>query len=124
MKVFPPAYADPAQNRRFGAGGSRRGGSSSSTTVSSGDVLAGAATPEGAQAANPGQIYIQTTTQRLWAKITGTGNTGWEAQPKTFIGTGDPNGAQTGRAGDQFYSTDLMQRYIKATGNETNTGWE
>ena len=123
MRTYPPLSADPAQNRRFGATGPRRGGSSTST-VSSGDVLAGASSPEGAQAANPGQIYVQTATQRLWAKITGTGDTGWEAQPKTFIGTGDPNGAQTGRVGDQFYATDTLTRYIKATGNETNTGWE
>ena len=114
--------ADPGRNRRFGAGGTRRGGSSSSSGAS-GTAMAGIGSPEGSTTADPGQIYIQTDTSRIWMKITGTGNVGWEANTKSTVGTGDPNGAVTGRPGDEFYSADLLQRYVKGSGVETNTGW-
>lgn len=73
---------------------------------------------------DPGFTYVQTSNQRLWIKVTGTGDTGWEAQTKHTVGTGSPEGAVVGSPGDTFFATDLLTRYVKATGTETNTGWQ
>lgn len=123
MRVIPPMSADPGRNRRFGAGATRRAGASSTSGGASGTAMAGVGSPEGSTTADPGQIYIQTDTSRIWKKITGTGNTGWEPDLKSTVDAGDPNGAVVGRPGDLFYSTDLLQRYVKGSGVETNTGW-
>lgn len=37
----------------------------------------GAGSPEGSVTAEPGVVYWDTAGQALWAKNTGTGNTGW-----------------------------------------------
>lgn len=37
----------------------------------------GAGSPEGVVTAEPGVVYWDTAGQALWAKNTGTGNTGW-----------------------------------------------
>lgn len=39
--------------------------------------LSGAGSPEGVETARPGATYVDTSTGDLWAKQTGTGNTGW-----------------------------------------------
>lgn len=38
---------------------------------------AGTVDPEGVVKAPPGSIYLNTATETLWAKKTGTGKTGW-----------------------------------------------
>lgn len=48
----------------------------------------GSGTPEGFVTSEPGWFYFDTTNERLYAKMTGTGNTGWViASAKRFIGT-------------------------------------
>jgi hypothetical protein len=41
--------------------------------------LSGVGSPEGVQAAEPGTLYVDTSTSppSLWAKATGSGTTGW-----------------------------------------------
>lgn len=38
---------------------------------------AGVGSPEGVVTASPGTTYIDTSTNNLWIKVTGSGNTGW-----------------------------------------------
>jgi hypothetical protein len=42
-----------------------------------GGGLSGTGSPEGVTTANPGATYFDTASASLWAKQTGTGNTGW-----------------------------------------------
>jgi hypothetical protein len=46
-------------------------------TVINGNGLEGVGGPEGVVTANPGTTYFDTTTDSLWYKKTGNGNTGW-----------------------------------------------
>jgi hypothetical protein len=39
--------------------------------------LAGVGSPEGVVAANPGQTYLDTSTNSFWVKNNGTGTSGW-----------------------------------------------
>lgn len=39
--------------------------------------FAGTGSPEGVVTADPGATYLDTSTNSLWAKNSGTGNTGW-----------------------------------------------
>ncbi len=48
----------------------------------------GSGSPEGVITSVPGWFYFDTLNERLYAKMTGTGNTGWViASAKRFIGT-------------------------------------
>ena len=47
--------------------------SSSSSTL----ALLGSGSPEGVVTADPGRFYIDTDTNTLYKKVSGTGNTGW-----------------------------------------------
>lgn len=117
-----PSYRNPQSygnrmyiQKRGGSGGSGGGG---------GSGFSGASSPEGAQTADPGSTYVQTTNGgRLWYKITGTGNTGWDYQRKSTIGTGSPNGVVIGRPGDKYFDEAADTLYTKESGADTNTGW-
>jgi hypothetical protein len=115
---------DLSPSRRFGAAGPRGGGSTAAGGgVGEGQTVVFTGSPEGVVTADAGQVGIQSDASRIWIKVSGSGNTGWESQSKHTTGTGDPNGAVVGRPGDSFYSTDLQTRYVKGSGVNTNTGW-
>jgi len=46
-------------------------------TGTGGAGIVSTGSPEGAQTAPPGTIYLDTSTGDLWIKRTGIGNTGW-----------------------------------------------
>lgn len=121
MKVYPPAsrYGIP----RFGPSVITNRGRASSNSSGSGSAYSGAGSPEGSQSADPGSTYVQTDTLRLWYKVSGTGDTGWQAQAKVSAGTGGPEGVVTGSPGDVYYDTSSGTVYFKASGSDSNTGW-
>ena len=41
--------------------------------------LTGTGTPEGVLSANAGRFYVDTAANQIYMKVTGTGNTGWQA---------------------------------------------
>lgn len=57
------------------SGGGGGGGGGGSGTGQSG--MTGAVDPEGSASATPGTIYLNTATNQMWIKHTGSGNTGW-----------------------------------------------
>jgi len=114
VRIRPAA---PIFIRRRGTGGGSGG------SGVGGDHYSGAGSPEGVVTAVVNATYVQTDRARLWYKVTGAGNTGWQYQTNSTTGTVDPNGSVFGRPGDKYLDTVTGISYTKGSGNDTNTGW-
>lgn len=93
---------------------------------SGGGGLAGTGSPQGVVSASPGQTYVDVSTNNLWLKVTGTGNTGWfqftGAGSGGLVGTGSPAGVVSAAAGTAYLDTTGNHFWYKASGSGTS-GW-
>lgn len=86
----------------------------------------GTSSPEGVITAPVGHAFVDTTSAKLYIKMTVSGDTGWVAIGGNLTGNGSPEGAVTAAVGQIYEQRDAASSvgsiWIKRSGTG-NTGW-